>query len=67
MRSDDLTLDELLADPLIRQVMSSDGVEERQVRELMQRVRLRRAPRSVPAPWMRGCGPAKFASLGAGG
>ena len=39
----DLDLDQLLADPLVRLMMSSDGVEETQIRQLAERI----APRRV--------------------
>lgn len=38
-RSEHLNLDQLLSDPLIRLVMSSDAVEETDVRRLMQSVK----------------------------
>jgi hypothetical protein len=45
MQETDLTLDDLLADPLVRLVMHRDDVEEAHVRALMRRVRDRlRAP-----------------------
>lgn len=49
----ELTLDEMLADPIVRVMMRRDGVEETQVRALVRRVagRLRQAePRSF-ARW----------------
>ena len=38
----DLTLNEMLADPIVRQLMNRDGVGEEQVRDLSQHVRRRR-------------------------
>jgi len=40
----DLTLDEMLADPIVRQLMERDGVAEAQVRGLSDHVRRRRGP-----------------------
>lgn len=49
MRQDQLTLDQMLADPIVRRLMERDGVEEIQVRRLMDR--MRRAVHGVdPAP-----------------
>lgn len=44
MRPYDLTLDEMLADPMVRQLMDRDGVAEAQVRRLSEHVRRRRGP-----------------------
>ncbi|MDO9607275.1 MAG: hypothetical protein Q7J26_02020 [Brevundimonas sp.] len=44
MRPYDLTLDEILADPMVRQLMDRDGVAEAQVRRLSDHVRRRRGP-----------------------
>ena len=38
MYSRDLDLNQLLADPLVRLVMSSDGVEETYIRQLAERI-----------------------------
>jgi hypothetical protein len=53
----ELTLDQILADPIIRAVMQRDGVSEARVRELMEGVRRSRHARptalvggSVPNP-----------------
>ena len=54
----ELTLDEMLADPIVRVMMRRDGVEEAQVRALVRRVadRLRTPePRSFAA-WSRAMG-----------
>jgi len=54
----ELSLDEMLADPIVRVVMRRDGVEEAQVRALVRRVagRLRQAePRSFAA-WAQAMG-----------
>ncbi len=42
MCEDDLDLEQLLADPLVRLVMASDAVDEGQIRQLARRARLRR-------------------------
>ena len=39
MREADLNLDQLLADPLVRLVMSSDAVQESDIRQLASRTR----------------------------
>ncbi|WP_395945809.1 hypothetical protein [Brevundimonas sp.] len=44
----DLTLDEMLADPMVRQLMDRDGVAEAQVRGLSDHVRRRRGPQFGP-------------------
>ncbi|OGN45627.1 MAG: hypothetical protein A2795_10035 [Caulobacterales bacterium RIFCSPHIGHO2_01_FULL_67_30] len=44
MRPYDLTLDEMLADPMVRQLMDRDGVAEAQVRRLSEHIRRRRGP-----------------------
>ncbi len=41
MRHPDMSLDQLLADPLIRLVMSSDAVQESDIRRLASRTRLK--------------------------
>ncbi len=41
MYDNDLDLDDLLSDPLVRLVMASDGVEETQIRTLARRIALR--------------------------
>ena len=41
MRSSDLDLDQLLADPLVRLMMSSDAVQESDIRRLAPRTRAR--------------------------
>jgi hypothetical protein len=47
----DLTLDEMLADPIVRRLMERDGVAEAEVRGLSDYVRRRRGPQSrSPAP-----------------
>ena len=47
----DLTLDQMLADPIVRQLMDRDGVSEAQVRGLSAHVRRRRGPtRGQAAP-----------------
>ncbi|HEY4030230.1 MAG TPA: hypothetical protein VGM25_07790 [Caulobacteraceae bacterium] len=54
----ELSLDEMLADPIVRMMMRRDGVEEAHVRALLRRVagRLRQAePRSFAA-WPRATG-----------
>ncbi len=38
MHNRDLNLDDLLADPLVRMVMASDGVDEDQIRTLAHRI-----------------------------
>ena len=38
MYEHDLDLDDLLADPLVRMVMASDGVDETQIRTLARRI-----------------------------
>jgi hypothetical protein len=43
-----LNLDQLLADPLVRQVMSSDGVDEAQLRKLAKCVSARRQGQMKP-------------------
>ncbi|GLK50015.1 hypothetical protein GCM10017620_29890 [Brevundimonas intermedia] len=40
----DLTLDEILADPIVRRLMERDGVDEAEVRGLSNYVRRRRGP-----------------------
>ncbi len=45
MYNRDLNLDDLLADPLVRMVMASDGVDEDQIRTLAHRI----APRGSAA------------------
>ncbi len=42
----DLTLDEMLADPIVRRLMERDGVAEADVRGLSDYVRRRRGPQS---------------------
>lgn len=44
----DLTLDQMLADPMVRQLMDRDGVGEAQVRGLSDHVRRRRGPSYGP-------------------
>ncbi|MFN6980989.1 MAG: hypothetical protein ACK4NU_03595 [Brevundimonas sp.] len=44
----DLTLDEILADPMVRQLMHRDGVAEAQIRGLADHVRRRPGPRFGP-------------------
>jgi hypothetical protein len=54
----ELSLDEMLADPIVRVVMRRDGVDEAHLRDLVRRVagRLRQAePRSFAA-WARAMG-----------
>ena len=41
MEQHDSTLDELLSDPIIRQVMASDGVRIDEIRHLLQQARAR--------------------------
>ena len=43
MYKHDLNLDDLLADPLVRMVMASDGVDEAQIRTLASRIAPRRS------------------------
>lgn len=52
MRGTELTLDEMLADPMVRLVMRRDGVEETDLRALLRRVRdrLRNAGHRRPDP-----------------
>ncbi len=42
MRAHQSRLDQLLADPLVRQLMASDGVAEADIRRLAERVASRR-------------------------
>jgi hypothetical protein len=44
----DLTLDEILADPIVRRLMERDGVDEAEVRGLSDYVRRRRGPQISP-------------------
>ncbi|MFN7128102.1 MAG: hypothetical protein ACK4OJ_03465 [Brevundimonas sp.] len=44
----DLTLDEILADPIVRRLMERDGVDEAEVRGLSDYVRRRRGPQFRP-------------------
>ncbi|MBA4806141.1 hypothetical protein [Brevundimonas sp.] len=44
----DLTLDEMLADPMVRQLMDRDGVMEDQIRRLSDHVRRRPGPAAGP-------------------
>ncbi len=49
MRQAELTLDEMLADEIVRLVMARDGVSEAQVRGVLDRVRdLRRRDTALP-------------------
>ena len=58
----DLTLDEILADPMVRQLMHRDGVAEAQVRGLADHVRRRPGPRLGPdAPRNPASEPRSFA------
>ncbi len=51
MTSYDLTLDEMLKDPIVRRLMERDGVAESEVRGLSDYVRRRRAPQNrSPTP-----------------
>jgi hypothetical protein len=43
----DLTLDEILADPIVRRLMERDGVDEAEVRGLSDYVRRRRGRSSA--------------------
>jgi hypothetical protein len=43
----DITLDELLSDPLIRLVMTRDGFRADDVRHLMQRAKRRKTPNEI--------------------
>ncbi len=45
MRPDDLTLDQMLADPIVRLLMAKDGVADRDIRALAAAVRQRLAQR----------------------
>ena len=47
---ENLDLEQLLADPLVRLVMSSDDVEEADIRRLAKDVRAHRRP-APSAPW----------------
>jgi hypothetical protein len=50
MQEPDLTLDQMLDDPIVRQLMARDGVAEADVRALAARIRPRRgASRAGPA------------------
>ena len=40
MRQDELTLDEMLADPIVQLLMKRDGVDETDVRRLMDRLQV---------------------------
>ena len=54
MRQAELTLDEMLADPIVHLVMRRDGVEEQQVRQLIALARQRcRAANDADAPLLR--------------
>ncbi|NBB63771.1 hypothetical protein GVN18_31380 [Pseudomonas sp. ODNR1LW] len=44
----DLTLDEMLKDPIMRRLMERDGVDESEVRGLSDYVRRRRGPKKPP-------------------
>lgn len=58
----DLTLDQMLADPIVRQLMERDGVGEAQVRGLSDHVRRRRGPgRVAVSPHRLGPEPRSFA------
>jgi hypothetical protein len=51
MTSYDLTLDEMLKDPIVRRLMERDGVAESEVRGLSDYVRRRRVPQNrSPTP-----------------
>ncbi len=52
MRQGELTLDQMLADPIVRLLMRRDGVEEADVRMLMARLHQQRAART----WSATCG-----------
>ncbi len=54
MRQGELTLDQMLAEPIVRLLMSRDGVAEADVRALMARLRQRQVE---PAPGRNGRGP----------
>ena len=45
----EITLDELLDEPIIKTVMARDGVAGSDIRRLMERVRLRREEQLLPA------------------
>jgi hypothetical protein len=49
MRPGELTLDQMLADPIVRLVMLRDGVEEAEIRALFRGIRHRRANASSPS------------------
>jgi len=50
MRRQELTLDQMLADPIVRLLMNRDGVEDAEIRRLIEGLRARRsaAPAEVP-------------------
>lgn len=51
MRQGELSLDQMLADPIVQLLMSRDGVAEADVRALMARLRQQRVePEPEPAP-----------------
>ena len=53
MHITDLDLEDLLADPLVRLVMASDGVEEAHIRKLAERI----VPHQTPTARPFGAGP----------
>lgn len=50
MAHEDMTIAEVLKDPLIRQMMRADGVSLREMEELLHTVRVRRMPRRIHVP-----------------
>lgn len=50
MAHEDMTIAEVLKDPLIRQMMRADGVSLREMEELLHAVRVRRMPRRIHVP-----------------
>jgi hypothetical protein len=54
MYNKDLDLDQLLADPLVRMMMSSDGVEETHIRQLAKRIAPRHTASRAAAGWPLG-------------
>lgn len=55
---EEFSLSQLLADPLIRQVMDSDAVEETDIRRLAERISLRNyanRPAAFPRAYPQGC------------
>lgn len=50
MRRHELTLDQMLADPIVRLLMKRDGVEDAEIRQLVEGLRARRAAARTEVP-----------------